>query len=215
MSLGVGKLNDARLSQALVNFMQEGVRYAFEGDRNDHDNLFLGSRLPFLRVLSKYATWIKKNKSHREILADVLISKEGTLRAHPEFDEVHEDDMRCITEFQEALGMTIPNKKRMLSRDSDGSVDRDARRSAGTPGSSAPSTGSRRALSVAGSQRSRVSVQSNLSPLIESPGDREAEEEEEEDTSPSPQKRRRLAQSLPELNESRIDEESDSDDSAF
>jgi hypothetical protein len=218
MSLGVGKINDARLSQALLNFMQEGIRFAFEGDPSLEDDLVLGSRLPFLLVLGKYSSWIKRNKNHRELLADILFSKEATLRAHPEFDEVHEDDLRCVSEFQDTLGIAAPKRRRVSpERAQDESVGRASIRSAGTgtPGSGAASAGSRRPMSAAGSQRSRFSVQSNLSPLLESPEDRPESPFGEED-SPSPQKRTRLSSSLPEPNESRIDEEaSESDESVF
>ncbi len=216
MSLGVGKITDARLSQALLNFMQEGIRFAFEGDSNVEDDLLLGTRLPFLLVLSKYASWIKKNKIHREHICDYLFTKEAALRSHPDFDEVHEDDLRCIREFQAILGLSVP-KRQHASQDlsqtyEDSSVGRVSRTTA-TPASTARSTGSRRPMSAAGSQQSRVSLQSNLSPLIESPEDRELEEEEH---SPSPQKRRRLANSLPEVNESPADnEENDSFNSDF
>lgn len=225
MTLGVGKLNDIRLSQAIVNFMQEGIRFAFDGDSNEQDDLVLGSRLPFLRVLGKYAMWIKRNKNHREVLTDFVISKEAALRTHPEFDEVHEDDLRCIVDFQEALGLTIPKKRRVSHEASqvegDTSVGRESVRSGGgTPGSGVASGGSRRALSAAGSQRSRLSAQSSsLSPLVESPkGEKQdggGDNSSSSSSSVSPQKRRRLATSLPELNESRIEEEgNDSDESS-
>lgn len=218
MSLGVGKISDARLSQALLNFMQEGIRFAFEGDASLEDDLVLGSRLPFLLVLGKYSSWIKRNKNHRELLADILFSKEATLRAHPEFDEVHEDDLRCVSEFQDTLGIAAPKRRRVSpERTQDESVGRASIRSAGTgtPGSGAASAGSRRPMSAAGSRGSRFSVQSNLSPLLESPEDGPESPFGDED-SPSPQKRTRLSSSLPEPNESRIDEEaSESDDSVF
>ena len=212
MSLGVGKINDGRLSQALLNFMQEGIRFAFEGDASMEDDYLLGSRLPFLLVLGKYSTWIKRNKNHRDILADVLFSKEAALRANPEFEEVHEDDLRCISDFQDAIGIAGPKRRRVSpERAQDESVSRASIASAGTPGSGAASAGSRRPMSAAASQRSRFSVQSNLSPLLETQED----PENNLDASPSPQKRRRLSSSLL-LNESRIsEEESDSDDSAF
>lgn len=215
MSLGVGKINDARLSQALLNFMQEGIRFAFEGDASLEDDLVLGSRLPFLLVLGKYSSWIKRNKNHREVLADILFSKEATLRANPEFDEVHEDDLRCISDFQDSLGIAAPKRRRVSpERAQDESVSQASIPTANTPGSGTASAGSRRPMSAAGSLRSRFSVQSNLSPLLESPEDRENSPDLDE--SPSPQKRTRLSSTLPELNESRIAEEpSDSDDSVF
>ena len=208
MTLGVGKISDTRLSQALLNFMQEGIRYAFDGDANQSDDLVLGSRLPFLQILSKYSTWIKKNNSHRRTLGEFILAKEDALRAHPEFNEVHPDDLAHITHFQDAIGVAEPRRRRVSpEKQEDMSVGRGSHRS--TPGSAPPSAGSRRQMSVASSsQRSRVSVQSNLSPLLESPEDRDS-------SSPSPQKRRRLTGSLPELDESRIEEENSDDSSSM
>ena len=194
MTLGVGKLTDARLSQALLNFMQEGIRFAFEGDVSRQDDLVLGSRLPFLLILLKYSSWIKRNRNYREHLATVLFDKEAALRAHAEFDEVHHDDLQCIRDFQEALAISVP-----LNTNDSSTAGRASRTPIGTPGSIARTVGSRGAMSATSSQRSRVSVQSNLSPLVESP--------EHEDSSPSPQKRRRLTSSLPNLDESRMEED--------
>jgi len=206
MTLGVGKLTDARISQALFNFMQEGIRFAFEGDVSGQDDLVLGSRLPFLLILLKYGSWIKKNKVYRENLATLLFDKETALRVHPEFDEVHQDDLQCIRDFQEALSISVPQKRRVQLetptslRDPSGE-ERTYRTPDDTPNSTAQTTSSRGALSAASSRRSRVSVQSNLSPLVESP------EDNSDTSSPSPQKRRRLTSSLPVVDETFISEE--------
>lgn len=192
MTLGVGKLNDSRLAQALLNFMQEGIRFAFEGDVNGDDDLVLGSRLPFLDVLSRYSTWFKRDKAKRDTLADVLFQKESALRAHAEFEEVHEDDLLCISRFRASLGIVEAANQGVEStpRD-DRSVGSTHADTLNTPGMrSVGSSNSRRKLSTAGSQRSRMSVQSNLSPLLESQAEKEV--------SPSPQKRRRLEASLEE-----------------
>jgi hypothetical protein len=215
MTLGVGKLTDVRLSQALLNFLQEGIRFAFEGDLSRQDDLVLGSRLPFLLILLKYASWIKTNKNHRELLATVLFDKEAALRVHPEFDEVHQDDLQCIRDFQEGLKIAVPQKRwgtrnTSVSLDDPSGAGRASRIPGGTPSSMARSTGSRAPLSASSSQRSRISVQSNLSPLVESPEDRE-----DDDSTLSPQKRRRLTSSLPNVDESRMEEEGlESDDSS-
>lgn len=189
MSLGVGKLNDDRLSQALLNFLQEGIRFAFEGDAKGEDDLVLGSRLPFLMLLMKYSTWVKKNKSHLEVLKGVIFAKESALREHPEFDEVHEDDMRCILEFKASLGVASPKHLGAQSpqTDDEASIEHTSRSPVTTPMSSVASSARRRVPSTAGSKRSRLSVQSNLSPLPESPEDTV----ENVNESPSPQKRRR------------------------
>lgn len=215
MLLGVGKITDPRLSQALLNFMQEGIRYAFEGDLKEDDDLLLGTRLPFLLILTKYGSWIKKNKVHRDILGNVLFAKEAALRSHPDFDEVHEDDLSCIREFQSALGLSSPKKHRSERRSyqAEESSTFKAPRTSTSPSSTLRSAGTRRPMSATGSQRSRPSVQSNLSPLVESP---ESQEMKLENESPSPQKRRRLTNSLPELHERVFHpEDSDSDSTDF
>lgn len=53
-SLGVAKIRDERLARALLGFVREGIRFAFstEEDGSDED-LPLGCRLPFLRILTK------------------------------------------------------------------------------------------------------------------------------------------------------------------
>lgn len=51
-SLGVGKISDQNLANALLGFVREGIRFAFSLHENQ-DDLFLGARLPFLRILSK------------------------------------------------------------------------------------------------------------------------------------------------------------------
>jgi hypothetical protein len=54
-SLGVGKLSDPILANALLGFVREGIRFAFSRDVPGSDEvLFLGARLPFLRILAKY-----------------------------------------------------------------------------------------------------------------------------------------------------------------
>lgn len=192
-SLGVGKLSDKRLAQALLNFMLEGIRFSFEGDANGEDDLVLGSRLPFLSMLSKYGSWFKQDEEKRDLLADFLFEKETALRAHDEFNEVDELDLECIVKFREALGIISTSNQpvAIASNDEERSIGSSRSDTLNTPGKrSIGSAGSRRKLSTAGSQRSRVSAQSNLSPLLESPMDRERE------VSPSPQKRRRLDVSL-------------------
>jgi cohesin complex subunit SA-1/2 len=194
MSLGVGKLTDKKLSQALLGFVQEGVRFAFYGDKAGDDDLVLGSRLPFLLILSKYANWIKKNKAQVKAMKENIDAKEEELRFHPEFDEVHEDDRAALASFRESLGLkaTLPLSEISGSPHTvpdDGTV-------MDSPAATTPSTSGRRrsAPNTANSQRSRVSVQSSaqgsLSPLYEEDPANSGDE------SPSPQKRRRLSNSL-------------------
>jgi hypothetical protein len=191
MCLGAaGRISDAKLSHALLNFMKEGARFAFEGNSAEEDDLVLGSRLPFLLVLTKYSTWIKKNKLQLEELKTHLLQKETVLRTHPDFDEVHEDDLAAVRAFKESLG--IRETKTRFSESTytqdDDSVAED--QPIATPSPAAASASSRRRISTASSQRSRLSTQSNLSPLYEEEG--VADSEEDRDVSPSPQKRRRL-----------------------
>eukprot|EP00934_Nitzschia_sp_Nitz4_P000537 Nitzschia sp. Nitz4//scaffold50_size126154//44740//48960//NITZ4_003680-RA/size126154-augustus-gene-0.125-mRNA-1//-1//CDS//3329553683//537//frame0 len=140
MTLGVGKLRDERLSQALLNFLQEGVRFAFEGDSNMEDNLILGSRLPFLMLISKYSNWVKRNKNDLKILDDAISSRELALRNHPEFNDVHEDDIRCLADFKKSLGLSQPVLLSASTVD-EASVDQPV---IGTPTSSVASTANRR-----------------------------------------------------------------------
>ena len=196
-SLGVGKLSDARLARAALNFSQEGVRFAFEGNSQEEDDLVLGSRLPFLLLLSKYSIWIKKNKGQLETLKDFLLTKEAALHAHPEFDEVHPDDLAALSTFKESLGIKETRRVTIEATPTqdDFTVETGTQASAiATPSPGAASKGSRRRISTASSQRSRMSTQSALSPLYEEEGASPDADEMEE--SPSPQKRRKLSTSL-------------------
>ena len=54
-SLGVGKIKDSSLANGVLGFIREGIRFAFSRSEIGSDEpLFLGARLPFLRLLSKY-----------------------------------------------------------------------------------------------------------------------------------------------------------------
>jgi hypothetical protein len=53
-TLGVAKLKDASLKNSFLGFMREGVRFSFDGNGGQDDDLVVGSRLPFLLILSKY-----------------------------------------------------------------------------------------------------------------------------------------------------------------
>ena len=184
----------------MLSFMQEGVRYSFEGDRTEEDDLVLGSRLPFLSILSKYSTWMKRNRGQLDALASFIHQKEAAFEAHPEFDEVHQDDLAALAEFKKALGIQSSNRNSVSFSMEPEFDDRQSTAATPSPTSTAatPSSRRRRSSASGGSQKSRYSTQSNLSPL----------EEVEETVSPSPQKRRRLASSL-SVN-SPIEEEDDS-----
>lgn len=217
-SLGVGRLTDQKLSRALLSFVQEGVRFAFEGNRNDkEDDLVLGSRLPFLLVLSKYSNWIKKNKSQLEVLKDFIYEKESTLRTHPEFDEVHEDDLSALRSFKESLGMKEGRRNQNSHTQEEYSAPEEQPSAIATPSPGAVSSSSRPRISTASSQRSRMSAQSTLSPLYEEDG---ASDNEGRGVSPSPPKQRRLARSMSSVTKekiakthTRIDEEDENQES--
>ena len=178
--------------------MQEGVRFAFEGDRAKEDSFVFGSRLPFLLLMTKYSHWIKKNRGQLSVVRDHLLTKEEIFRAHPEFDDVHEDDIDSLVRFKASIGITESMQRAPRSEYEQGFAGGSA---AATPSPADASISSRKRMSTGGSKRTRVSNQSNLSPLYES----EAEESED---SPSPQKRRKLATTL---EHSRIDEEQESE----
>ena len=53
-SLGVAKIRDELLARALLGFVREGIRFAFSTEEEGSDeDLPLGCRLPFLRILNK------------------------------------------------------------------------------------------------------------------------------------------------------------------
>lgn len=135
----------------------------------------------------RYSHWIRKENDDLEHLADYIMSKESELRAHPEFDEVHHEDLKALVAFKESLG--IKRRVGMSHADEETTIYDDQTTTAGTP---SPMSGasSRRRISTTGS-RSRSSVQSNvsnLSPLYEEGDDDDNDKAE----SPTPQKRRRL-----------------------
>ena len=150
----------------------------------------------------RYASWVKKNSELKGVMRDVLDDRESELRSHPEFHEVHEDDLGALARFREALGIgpSIFEAPQQTTRE-DASHDADDQ-SAGntTTGSqlvtpkSAKSGGSRgRRMSTASSQRSRLSAQSSLSPLMEEKSASSGEGSEDEEEEESPPKRRKVS----------------------
>ncbi|KAL3920710.1 MAG: hypothetical protein SGILL_003121, partial [Bacillariaceae sp.] len=171
-SLGVAKLgNDYKRS--FVSFMKEGVRFAFLDD-GVYEN---GARLPFLSILVKYSSWIKKERDDLEELADFVLSKESELRSHPDFDDVHDDDKKALEVFKENLG---------IRRIAESSYYDDETTIATRTTLATPSPSSSRKKTPAGSSRRSVqSNVSNLSPLEEGDSD-------DEEVHSTPQQRRRL-----------------------
>jgi len=105
--LGVfGKLKTDDLGPALQGFVREGVRFSFSNlDDQGEDSLVLGSRLSFLLLLSKYASWAKKNKETKAAMQEQVDGMEADLRNHQEFDEVHADDLDALATFRQNVGL--------------------------------------------------------------------------------------------------------------
>ena len=144
------------------------------------------------------------------LLSDFLIEKETELHRHPEFEEVHEDDLKALSDFKKSLGI-----KRIATKSlgTGGDVVTAENRSISLAATPSPSTAASGGSSRRGtmstlskgsrtSRRSGISVQSELSPLLE-------EEDVENngggdsggsDASPTPQKRRRLVESTHRTN---------------
>ena len=141
----------------------------------------------------RYAIWIKKEKEHLEHVSDYLIEKESELRRHPEFDEVHEEDLNTLADFKKALGIKRVTEISYETDDGASRVDA-ASYSVATPTTTASGGSSRRRVSSAtsrgsvSSRRSGTSVQSELSPLYEE--DNTMVGEDDTESSPTQQKRR-------------------------
>ena len=105
--LGVfGKLSDERLRPALNGFIREGVRFSFSNlDHNGEDTLVLGSRLSFLSVLGKYASWVKRDKQAKKEIQSFVDEKEFELRNHGEFQDVHVDDLEALVSFRKEMSL--------------------------------------------------------------------------------------------------------------
>ena len=102
-SLGVGNIRDKILNTALLGFVREGVRFAFSTDIKGSDEpLPLGCRLVFLSILSKYLMWIRPSKEYKLTLRNDFNSFETELRADPEFNDVYEEDLKCLVDFRKA-----------------------------------------------------------------------------------------------------------------
>ena len=119
-TLGVGRIQDTKLQKAIKLFLIEGIRYSFSHEENE--DLVLGGRLSFLKILVKYATWIMpsrgnqaSNKETRRELAESINASEEKLREHENFeDEVIPEDLEALDDFKEVLGMvstTVPSKR--------------------------------------------------------------------------------------------------------
>merc|ERR1712238_429009 len=179
-TLGVaGRLSNGVLKKSICGFMREGIRFAFDGPTDGDDELVVGSRLAFLSMLQKFTSWVKKDKTELDKLTDFLIGKETELRRHPEFDEIHPDDLNSLADFRKSLGIKGDISYSVVSATGD-TEDRYISM-ADSPASSA--TFSRQRMSTAGSRVSRLSgfsAQSDLlSPLVEEEDDTKVEDGDE------------------------------------
>ena len=150
------------------------------------------------------------------LLSDFLIEKETELHRHPEFEEVHEDDLKALSDFKKSLGIKrIATKSLGTGGDAVTAENRSISLAATPSPSTAASGGSSRRGTMSTlskgsrtSRRSGISVQSELSPLLE-------EEDAENnggggdsggsDASPTPQKRRRLVDSSHPTNRTSVE----------
>jgi len=179
-TLGVaGRLSNEVLKKSICGFMREGIRFAFDGPNPDGDDeLVVGSRLAFLSMLQKFTNWVKKEKAELGKLTDFLIAKETELRRHPEFDDIHPDDLNALADFRKSLGIKGEISYSVVS--ATGDTEGCSISMAESPASSAVS--SRQRMSTAGSRVSHLSglsVQSELSPLLEEDDDTRVEDGDE------------------------------------
>jgi cohesin complex subunit SA-1/2 len=204
-SLGVGKLSDPKLKKPLLGFVREGVRFSFSTDVPGEEPLMPGGRLIFLSLLTKYASWIRRNKDQRSTLLEDLDERENELRVDPEFVDVRQDDLQALEQFRKALGYAVFDAKATSPRStatSHHSMDGEESGDEGgvDSGSAGPSSSSSkvrgrlsRASSIGSARSSRLSTtQSSLSPLPEEDGPRSSPDDDE-DLSPSPGKFRKVA----------------------
>ena len=211
-TLGVfGRLGDKKLGPALNGFIREGIRFSFSNlDVNGEDTLVLGSRLSFLLLLSKYASWIKKNKQSKADIQKYIDELEVDMRNHEEFDDVHEDDLAALAAFRHNIGLKpLPkDATSVASHAEDGAnedmVDDESLDSVGdlaTPTSTVSRSKGRRSSSSTMKSRGSLNRSSILPPLPEGEeetppnsneksDDESHEEESEEGDEPTPSSKR-------------------------
>jgi cohesin complex subunit SA-1/2 len=215
--LGVfGKLSDERkLRPALNGFIREGIRFSFSNlDNNGEDTLVLGSRLSFLSILSKYASWIKRDKPTKKEIQRFIDEKEVEMKNHEEFEEVHEDDLEALAAFRGTLGLkSLPKASAnvaVASGDEDEEMDDEASDGVNELQSPVASVSSRTSKASRASSRasSRVSSLPALPEGKESPQD--SDEESHFSAGSSSNKRKSQTQNTYENSD-----ESDSDDSSI
>jgi hypothetical protein len=101
-TLGVGKIKNADLKNGLLGFVREGIRFAFSLDSPNSEELFLGARLPFLRLLAKYIVLVRANTQQLSIIREQFNQKEDEVRSHPDFENVLANDIEAMELFRKA-----------------------------------------------------------------------------------------------------------------
>lgn len=188
-------MTDEKLSSSLLGFVRNGIKFAFS--HSDGED-YLGSRLSFLNIISKYTSWIKKNDEQLDIVCRDLEEAEESLREHPDFHEVEDDDLAMLKSFRSVLGISESTRQNISPRsvtddDSRHSYSSDegdsvTRTSVGTGG-----THRRRSqggASVASVRSKLSSAPGSLSPLLEEDASVE-ESPDEEASEPHPKRRRK------------------------
>lgn len=227
--LGVfGKLSDPKLRPALNGFIREGVRFSFSNlDSNGEDTLVLGSRLSFLSILSKYSSWIKRDKQAKKEIQSFVNEKETELRAHEEFGDVHHDDLAALAAFRKDLGLGLKNVPKAKASSTvtvasgeldDEEMDDEASDGVNELQSPVASVSSRTSKASRASSRASSRV-SSLPALLE--GDKESPQDSESDEdshfsagSSSHKNNKRKSQTQTTYDEN-SEEESGSDDSSL
>lgn len=191
--------------KSLLGFVMEGIRFAFStDDPSCEEDLPLGARLPFLRILSKYLNWLRRDEECVKTIRLDLNKKEVELRNDPDFAEVYEEDLAALATFRGAgeLGEFLPPDEPSTP---DGGEENSLTFSeSGTVGRSVSSSSFRRRMSHASSVSSIRSLRSkstlnSLSPLYEEDAasmDADDDDNESKSDSPSTTKGRSVASNL-------------------
>ena len=119
----------------------------------------------------RYLNWIRRKKDQKEELRQDLERREKTLQNHPEFNEIHEDDLEMISSFRSALGLKKKPLKVEPIEDENSTVDEESVDKVSdllsTPNTANSNNSLSRGSSL-GSVRSKLSsIRSDLSPLPE------------------------------------------------
>ena len=107
-SLGVGKLHDKDMSNAVFGLVKEGVRFAFSSDEPGYQSLEVGEFLPFLSLVAKYTNWVRNSidRDHFDSLRTLVDRKEAELREDPDYSEIPVSDLEHLKKFRISAGMS-------------------------------------------------------------------------------------------------------------